>query len=37
MVGCALQDVLLESLSEGAVFADHEVMLRDGEVRLHEV
>ena len=37
MVGCALLDVLLEALSEGAVFTDHGVILRDGEVRLHEV
>ena len=33
----ALHDVLLESLSEGAVFADHEVILRDRKVRLQEV
>ncbi len=37
MVTSSLQDVLLESLTEGAVFADHGVILRDGEVRLQEV
>ena len=27
MVGCALQDVLLEALSEGAVFWGHESVI----------
>ena len=37
MVGCALLDVLLEALFEGAVFGDHGGILRDREVRIHDV